>query len=91
MDLGFSGAISHGDIGVTSISSGYTAYAAAARVRVLLTRRIGVFGDWTEYAHRFDAARASGLSQAFDRVLNRQGWRVGLSMNVPLQSERGAR
>jgi hypothetical protein len=80
------GGYSTGDIGLSAASSGFHAYSGSMRVRALLTRRLAAYGEWVVYEQRFDGR--ADLPGLFSPSLNRQGFRAGLMMNVPLQSER---
>jgi hypothetical protein len=88
------GGYSKGDIGLSAqtVSSTYRVLSGTTRLRAMLTTRLGVYAEWTQYRQQND--QGPGLPEALAQVFHRQGWRTGLILQMPIQSqktERGAR
>ncbi len=93
LDLQLDGGYSNGAIGLSAASSGFRLYSGTARVRGILTRRLAAYAEWVIYDQHFDSR--PDLPALFEPTLRRQGLRIGVMVNVPIQSEpsrqRGAR
>jgi len=88
------GGYSKGDVGLSAqtANSTYQVFSGSTRLRAMLTSRLGVYGEWTQY--RQLQGHGAGLPEALSHVVNRQGWRTGVIVQMPIQTqktERGAR
>jgi hypothetical protein len=83
------GGYSKGALGVSGPTGNYNVYSTSFQVRTRLTSSVGVYGEWNGYKQRADTA--AGLPDALVRDLYRQGFRIGVLMTVPIQSQRGVR
>ncbi|HEX5473169.1 MAG TPA: hypothetical protein VFX12_00795 [Vicinamibacterales bacterium] len=87
LELTMGASYAHGLI--TDSDTGFRLYSGSARLRARVTSYFGLYAEWAQYRHVFDAG--TGLPAGVAQRLDRRGLRVGVLINAPLQREAGER